>query len=164
MVQVAPSNNPPSLTDPATPNQANSSSSVIKLLHYLVVGLLLLGGLAYWLLKPPTLNPMADAQAAEAMALVQTHKAQRAPTLRQALTDRVQALAARGQGVRLGEWRVEREGGDVYLVRIYLREEGTKQWFEREYIWRVNLGTKSVVALTLPATDLMPIEPATLFP
>jgi len=135
---------------------------VVKLLHYLVVGLLLLGGLAYWLLKPPTLNPMADAQAAEAMALVQTHKAQRAPTLRQALTDRVQAIAARGQGVRLGEWRVEQEQGDLYLVKIYLREQGTTQWFEREYTWRVDLGTKSVVALTLPAADLMPAESSTL--
>ncbi|HKW86112.1 MAG TPA: hypothetical protein VJM82_03495 [Nitrospiraceae bacterium] len=134
---------------------------MIKLLHYLVVGLLMIGGLAYWLLKPPALNPMADAQAAEAMALVQTHQAQRAPTLRQALTDRVQALTARGQGVRLGEWRVEREHGDVYLVKIFLREEGTKQWFEREYIWRVDLSTRSVVALTLPAADLMPVEPGT---
>ena len=120
----------------------------------------MIGGLAYWLLKPPALNPMADAQAAEAMALVQTHQAQRAPTLRQALTDRVQALTARGQGVRLGEWRVEREHGDVYLVKIFLREEGTKQWFEREYIWRVDLSSRSVVALTLPAADLMPVEPA----
>ncbi|MGH7205418.1 MAG: hypothetical protein ACREI2_04335 [Nitrospiraceae bacterium] len=161
---MAPSNNPPSQVDPTTPGQADSSSSVIKLLHYLVVGLLLLGGLAYWLLKPPALNPMADAQAAEAMALVQTHKAQRAPTLRQALTDRVQAMAARGQGVRLGEWRVERERGEVYLVRIVVREEGTKQWFEREYIWRVNPDTRSVVALTLPAADLMPVEPGTLSP
>ena len=135
---------------------------MVKLLHYLVVGLLLLGGLAYWLLKPPTLNPMADAQAAEAMALVQTHKAQRAPTLRQALTDRDQAIAARGQGVRLGEWRVEQEQGDLYLVKIYLREQGTTQWFEREYTWRVDLGTKSVVALTLPAADLMPAESSTL--
>jgi len=137
---------------------------VVKLLHYMVVGLLLLGGLAYWFLKPPALNPMADAQAAEAMALVQTHKAQRAPTLRQALTDRVQVLAARGQAVRLGEWRVEREQGDVYLVKIFLREQGTKQWFEREYTWRVDLGTKSVVALTVPAADLMPAESSTLSP
>lgn len=137
---------------------------MIKLLHYLVVSLLLFGGLAYWFLTPPTLNPMADPQAAEAMALVQTHRAQQAPTLRQALTDRVRAMAARGQGVRLGEWRVERERGDVYLVRISVREEGTKQWFEREYIWRVDLGTKSVVALTLPATDLMPVEPGALSP
>ena len=105
-----------------------------------------------------------SAQAAEAMALVQTHKAQRAPTLRQALTDRVQVLAARGQGVRLGEWRVEREQGDVYLVKIFLREQGTKQWFEREYTWRVDLGTKSVVALTVPAADLMPAESSTLSP
>lgn len=101
---------------------------------------------------------MADARAAEAMALVQTHRAHHAPTLRQAITDRVQALAKRGQGVKLGEWRVERERGDLYLVKITLREQGTRTWFEQEYLWRVDLDTRSVVALTLPASDLMPTE------
>ena len=59
---------------------------------------------------------------------------------------------------------MEREQGDVYLVKIFLREQGTKQWFEREYTWRVDLGTKSVVALTDPAADLMPAESSTLSP
>lgn len=101
---------------------------------------------------------MADARAAEAMALVQTHRAHRAPTLRQAITDRVQALATRGQGVKLGAWRVERERGDLYLVKIFLREQGTRSWFEQEYVWRVDVDKRSVVALTLPASDLMPTE------
>jgi hypothetical protein len=139
-----------------------ASSSLVKWIHYLVVGLLLVGGLAYWALKPASLNPMADARAAEAMALVQTHRAQNAPTLLQALTDRVRRIADRGQGVRLGEWTVERRKGqeDVYLVKIFVREEGTKQWFEREYLWQVNLTKRSVVPLSMPAEDLMPLGEA----
>lgn len=136
-----------------------TSSSLVKWLHYLVVGLLVAGGLAYWLLKPANLNPMADPRAAEAMALVQTHRAHNAPTLRQALADRVQRIAARGQGVKLGEWTVEPQKGqsDTYLVKVFVREEGTReQWFEREYIWRVDLTKRSVVPLSMPAEDLMP--------
>lgn len=134
------------------------SRSVIKYLHYLVIGALIVGGLVYWALKPSALNPMADPRAAEAMALVQTHRAQQAPTIRQALANRVQAMAARGQGVRMGEWRVQRQQGDLYLVRVFVREKGTRQWFEREYIWQVNLASKSIQAITLPATALMPLE------
>jgi hypothetical protein len=108
--------------------------------------------------KPASLNPMADARAAEAMALVQTHRAQHTPTLLQAVTDRVRAIAAQGRGVRLGEWRVERQAEEAYLVHVIIREEGTKQWFEREYTWRVDLGKRSVQAISLPAMDLMPSE------
>jgi hypothetical protein len=100
---------------------------------------------------------MADPRAAEAMALVQTHKAQGAPTLRQAMTQRVQGIASRGQGVRLGEWRVEQQRDDIYLVKIDVREQGTRQWFEREYVWRVDLTKRSVVPLSMPAEDLMPL-------
>lgn len=128
-----------------------------KIIHYAVIGFLLIGGLVYWALKPPALNPMSDPMAAEAMALVQTHRADRAPTLRQAITDRVQALRAKGQGVRMGEWRVEQQEQGVYLVRVTIREQITKGWFEREYIWRVNLPTRSVTPLTDPAADLMPL-------
>jgi hypothetical protein len=99
---------------------------------------------------------MADPRAAEAMALVQTHKARHAPTLRQAMTQRVQGIAARGQGVRLGEWRVERQTDEIYLVKIDVREQGTRQWFEREYVWRVDLNRKAVAPLSMPAEDLMP--------
>jgi hypothetical protein len=124
-----------------------------------VLGLLIAGGVAYWLWKPASLNPMADARAAEAMALVQTHRAQHAPTLLQAVTNRVRAMAVQGQGVRLGEWRVERQAEDIYLVRVIIREQGTKQWFEREYLWRADLAKRSVQAISLPAMDLMPPEP-----
>ncbi len=132
--------------------------SFSRFLHYVVGGLLLAGGLAYWALRPPTLNPMADPLAAEAMALVQTHRAEHAPTLRHALTDRVQAMEKRGIGVRLGEWQVEHQQGDLYLVKVFVREQGTRQWFEREYIWQVNLAKKTVTGITLQAIDLMPID------
>lgn len=155
---VGPDGNPlPSADTPET-SQTSSASVVVRTIHYLVIGLLLGGGFMYWALKPASLNPMADARAAEAMALVQTHRAQRAPTLRQAITDRVQVMKARGQGVRTGEWRVVQEQGDRYLVSITVREQGTKQWFEREYLWRVDLANRSVDAMTLPAADLMPLE------
>lgn len=144
-------------------DQNPPSSSLVKWIHYLVVGVLVAGGLAYWALKPPTLNPMADPRAAEAMALVHTHRAQNAPTLLQALTNRVQRIAARGQGVKLGEWTVEPQKGqpDTYLVKVFVREEGTRQqWFEREYVWRVDVTKRSVVPLSMPAEDLMPLGEA----
>ena len=112
----------------------------------------------YWILKPPVLNPMSDPMAAEAMALVQTHRAQHAPTLRQAIADRVHVLSARGQGVRLGEWTVERQQDDIYVVKVWIREQVTRGWFEREYVWKVDVGKRMVVPLTVAASDLMPRE------
>jgi hypothetical protein len=154
--------NPTSPAEPDSKGQDRPSSSPVTFIHYLVVVLLVAGGLAYWALKPVRLNPMADPRAAEAMALVQTHRAQQAPTLLQALTDRVQRIADRGQGVKLGEWTVEPEKGreDAYLVKVFVREEGTRQWFEREYVWRVDLAKRSVVPLSMPAEDLMPFGEA----
>lgn len=142
-----------------TPESSQKArSSIAGTLHYAVLVLALGGGVAYWALKPPTVNPMADPRAAEAMALVQTHRAQGAPTLRHAITQRVQSIAARGQGVRLGEWTVERQNEDIYLVKIDMREQGTRQWFEREYIWRVDVSKRSVVPFSMLAEDLMPLS------
>lgn len=146
--------------DPSLPADSaesrQGSSSLVKILHYVVIGLLIAGGLGYWVFKPRTLNPMADSRSAEVMALVQTHRAQGAPTLRHAIDERVQSLHAQGKGVRAGEWRVEQETPDIYLVRVIIREEGSRSWFEREYLWRVNLPTRTVKAITLAAEDLMP--------
>ena len=157
MVQVSPTDKLTAPTDSAATGGAEASS-LARHFHVAVVGLLLVAGLAYWILQPPSINPMADSRAAEAMALVQTHRAHHAPTLRQAITDRVQALAKRGQGVRLGEWRVERQG-NLYLVKIFVREREARSWFEREYLWRVDLDARSVVAVTLPASELMAADP-----
>ncbi|WP_447972526.1 hypothetical protein [Nitrospira sp. Kam-Ns4a] len=137
----------------------NKSPSLVTILHYVVLGLLVIAGAAYWALRPSSINPMADPRAAEAMALVQTHPAHGAPTILQAVNNRVKRLADRGQGVRLDAWRVQQEAPDVYLVKVIIREEGTKQWFEREYLWRVNLKRRAVEAISMPAGDLMPLTP-----
>ena len=41
--------------------------SLSKILHYAVPAALVLAVLGYWLFKPPSLNPLTDPQAAEAM-------------------------------------------------------------------------------------------------
>lgn len=130
----------------------------VKIAHYLVYGLLAIGALAYFAFRPSFVNPLSDPQAAQAMALVQTHRAREVPTIRQAITDRVQLLSSKGQGVRLGEWRVEREQHGSYLVRVSIREQGTVEWFERTYLWRVDVANRTVTPLTLPASSIMPLE------
>jgi hypothetical protein len=147
------------LTVESSPTQpSESSSSWVRTIHYIGLGLLVAGGVAYWLLKPASLNPMADPRAAEAIALVQTHRAQGAPTILQALTEHVRAKKARGEGVYLGDWRVQRLEGDLYEVRVTMREQGRNQWFERELIWHANLATKRVNAASLPADGYMPAD------
>ena len=74
-----------------------------KVIHYTVLALLLAGGLAYWWMKPPGLNPILDPQAAEALALVQTHRAAGYPTILQAFNERVRIQENRKLGLRLGE-------------------------------------------------------------
>lgn len=130
-----------------------------KVIHYGVVFLLLAGGFVYWWMKPPTLNPITDPQAAEALALVQTHRAVGYPTILQAFNERARIQEARKLGLRLGEWQVIKQDGQRYEVRIYMREQGTTQWFERDFIWHVDLATKRVNAASLPADGLMPEGP-----
>ncbi|MDP9132616.1 MAG: esterase-like activity of phytase family protein [Nitrospirota bacterium] len=130
-----------------------------KALHYGVVLLLLGGGLVYWWMKPPSLNPMNDPQAAQALALVHTHRAVGYPTILQAFNERARIQQARNLGLRLGEWQVIKQDGQRYEVRIYMREQGTTQWFERDFIWHVDLATKRVNAASLPADGLMPEGP-----
>ncbi|WP_447976579.1 hypothetical protein [Candidatus Nitrospira bockiana] len=129
-----------------------------KVLHYGVFVLLLIAGGVYLWIREPSVNPMADPLAAEAMALVQTHRAQQAPTIRQAITDRAKSLADRGQGVRLGEWRVEQEAPGIYLVGVSLREQAAVGWFERNYLWRVDVAKRDITPLTLAATSVMPLD------
>lgn len=130
-----------------------------RYLHYGALVLLVIGGGAWWALKPPTLNPMADPRAAEAMALVQTHRALGATTLLQAINDHVRLVAEQDRGVRLGEWTVKRLDGDRYMVSVMMREQSTtRQWFEREYQWQADLGRKAIMAVSMPAESLMPID------
>ena len=130
----------------------------VKIVHYVVFGLLAIGAVAYVLLRPSFVDPMSDPEAAEAMALVQTHRAQRAPTIRQAISDRVKEISDNGKGVNLREWRVEREPSGTYLVRVSIREHVSIEWFERNYIWRVDIVKRSVIPLTIPASTLIPSD------
>ena len=139
------------------PSTDEGSPRWVTLIHVAIVVLIAAGGLWYWWAKGSSINPLSDPAAAEAMALVQTHPAKHAPTVLQAVNDRVKSMKERGQGVRLGEWRVEKDGDrpDRYLVKTFIREQGFKDWFEREYLWRVDLKRKRIEPLSLPAEDLM---------
>lgn len=146
-------------TETSPDSRSGSSFSIAKLLHYGALAVLVVGGLAYVWMKPPTLNPVVDPLAAQAVALVQTHRAAGYPSILQAFHEHVRSKTDRRQGVRLGDWRVNKLEGDRYEVRVNLREEGTNQWFEREFIWHVDLTTKRVNAASLPADGLMPEGP-----
>lgn len=138
---------------------------MIKIIHYVVLAILALGVLYYLWVTPPSLNPMADKRAAEALALVQTHRAQGYPTILQAMNEHVRSMKERGRGARLGEWRVKQVDGDLYEVRIQLRDEGLNgQWFEREFIWHAHLASKKVNAASLPADGVTPKAPDTDVP
>jgi len=132
----------------------------VKIIHYAVVSVLVLGALYYLWMKPPSLNPMPDSRAAEALALVQSHRAQGFPTILQAMTEHVRSMSERNRVARLGEWRVKQLEGDLYEIRIQLRDQGvTGQWFEREFIWHADLALKKVNAASLPADGVTPKEP-----
>jgi hypothetical protein len=133
---------------------------IVKVIHYAVVAVLLLGVLYYLWLRPPPLNPVADHRAAEALAMVQTHRAIDFPTILQAMTEHVRSMSERNRGARLGEWRVKQVEGDLYEIRVLLRDQGvTGQWFEREFIWHADLATKKVNAASLPADGVTPKAP-----
>lgn len=147
-------------TDPSPSSAAPESSSLVRTLHYAVVAVLVFGGLYYFVTKPPSLNPMADKQAAEALAMVQTHQAIGFPTILQAMNEHVRSMKERGQGVRLGEWRVKQVEGDIYEIRLQLRDQSVNgQWFEREFIWHAHLGKKKVNAASVPADGVTPMPP-----
>ena len=59
--------------------------SMVKIIHYLVLGVLALGAVYYVWTKPPTINPMLDRRGADALAMVQTHRALGYPTILQAM-------------------------------------------------------------------------------
>ena len=132
----------------------------MRIIHYAVVAVLVLGTLYYFWVKPPSLNPIADRRSAEALALVQTHRALGYPTILQAMTEHVRSMSDRNRVARLGEWRVKQVEGDQYEIRIQVRDQGTTgQWFEREFIWHADLALKKVNAASLPADGVTPKGP-----
>jgi hypothetical protein len=69
-------------------------------------------------------------------------------------------MSERNRVARLGEWRVKQLKGDLYEIRIQLRDQGvTGEWFEREFIWHADLLLKKVNAASLPADGVTPKEP-----
>lgn len=131
--------------------------AMVKLLHYAVLTVIVLGAVYYVWTKPPTINPMIDRRGADALAMVQTHRAVGYPTILQAMTEHVRSMKDRGLNARLGEWRVKQVDGDLYEVRVQLRDKGVSgQWFEREFIWHANLSLKRVNAASLPADGITP--------
>ena len=125
------------------------------LLHLATGAVLIVGVVAYWMLKPSTLNPVVEPRAIQALALVQTHQAKHAPTLLQALTNRAKEKAERGKGIRIGEWNVRQLDNGDFVVSVRVREEGTRQWFENEYVWRVDLQKGKIIPYSNYAVELM---------
>lgn len=132
----------------------------MKIIHYAAVAVLLLGAVYYLWMQPPSLKPVVDGRAAEALAMVQTYRAIGYPTILQAMTEHVRSMKEHDRVSRLGEWRVKQMEGDLYEVRLQVRDQGTTgQWFEREFIWHADLALKKVNAASLPADGVTPKDP-----
>lgn len=141
-------------------DRISSKVSLNRFAHYAVVAVLVLGGLYYAWTELPAMKSATDGAAAEALALVQSHRALGFPTILEAMNDHVRSMKERGQGVRLGEWRVKHVEGDIYEVRVQLRDQSVRgQWFEREFIWHAHLSRKQVNAASLPADGVTPKAP-----
>ncbi|NGZ01875.1 MAG: hypothetical protein CV090_02345 [Nitrospira sp. WS238] len=131
-----------------------------RMIHYTVACVVLLGALYYVWTTLPSAPTSRDPQEAEALALVQNYPAIGYSTIAQAMEDHVRTMKARGQGVRLGEWRVKHVEGDIFEIRLQLRDQGVRgQWFEREFIWHAHLQLKKVNAASLPADGVTPKAP-----
>src|SRR4029078_10436361 len=96
---------------------------MVKIIHYLVLGVLALGAVYYVWTKPPTINPMLDRRGADALAMVQTPRALGYPTLLQAMTEHVRSMKERGLNARLGEWRVKQVDGGLHEMDVELRDK-----------------------------------------
>jgi len=141
-------------------DRTSSRVSPNRVVHYAVVAVLALGGLYYVWTELPAFHQPTDQREAEALALVQSHRALGFPTILQAMNDHVRSMKERGQGVRLGAWRVKHVEGDIYEVRVQLRDQSVRgQWFEREFIWHAHLKLKRVNAASLPADGVTPPAP-----
>lgn len=133
-----------------------------QVIQYAVVAVLLLGGLYYAWVTLPSTTPSKTTREAEALALVQNHPAIGFPSILDAMNEHVRSMKARGQGVRLGEWRVKQVEGQIYEIRVQLRDQSVRgQWFEREFIWHAHLDLKKVNAASLPADGVTPQPPDT---
>jgi hypothetical protein len=144
----------------APDDQAESRPRWVRWIEWSLVVAMIggIGGYLFW--KP--LNPMADPNAAQALALVQTHPARSAPSIRQALDQIMQANHKPDRSSSMGDWTVQRnnrtEDREGYLVRVELRLPGDQRhrWLEWEYLWLVRLSPEAIVPLSRPAAEVMP--------
>ena len=118
---------------------------------------LLVGGVAGYLLWKP-LDPMGNQQAAQALALVQTHPARSAPSIRQAIDAVMKANRTADRSPFIGDWTVRSDGRDGYRVRVSVRLPGDQKdrWIEWEYLWLVRLSPPTVIPMSRPAVEIMP--------
>ncbi|MEK6694301.1 MAG: hypothetical protein AABY67_02970 [Nitrospirota bacterium] len=142
-----------------TPESRHRSSLVIAFEWAAVA--LLVGGVAGYLLWKP-LDPMGDPRAAQALALVQTHPARSAPSIRQAIGDVMKANRRADRSPSISDWSVrpDDQAGerDSYHVRLVVRLPGGQEhrWIEWEYLWKVRLSPPAVIPMSRPAVEIMP--------
>ena len=136
-----------------------------RMIHFMVMAIIVVGGLSYVWISMPVFKKTGgavarDAREGDALALVQSHPAIGASTILEAMDVHVRSMQERGQGVRLGDWRVQHVENDIYEIRIQLRDQSVRgQWFEREFIWHAHLTLKKVNAASLPADGITPKAP-----
>lgn len=135
------------------PDQYKKIFGVI-LIFILAIGFYLL----YLFVQPTAYRLPDDPQALESLALVKNHLSRQGYTLAEAVQLLVDDLEAKGIPFREGDWQVASQGEDKYVVRKIIREKGSKEWFEREYAWRVDIKEKSIRVISLAAQQLMPFE------
>jgi len=143
-------------------------SRLLVWIEWSAVVLLVCGVAGYLLWKP--LDPMGDPRAAQALALVQTHPARAALSIRQAIGDVMKANRRGERAPSIGDWsvRLDDQPGkmangqagerDLYRVRVVVRLPGdqTNRWIEWEYLWQVRLSPPAVIPLSRPAVEVMP--------
>lgn len=134
--------------------------SLNRVIQLVVTLVLVSGGVYYVWTGLLGINQVLDREAAEALTMVQSYPAIGGGTILEAMNNHVRSMKERGQGVRLGEWRVHRVENDIYEIRVQLRDQSVRgQWFEREFIWHAHLAKKKVNAASLPADGITPKEP-----
>jgi len=122
---------------------------------------LLVGGVAGYIFWKP-LDPMSDPRAARALALVQTHPARSAPSIRQAIDAVMRANRTADRSPSISDWAVrpDDQAGerDSYRVRVVVRLPGDQKhrWIEWEYLWTVRLSPPAVIPRFRPAVEVMP--------
>ncbi|MCZ6799540.1 MAG: hypothetical protein O7F12_03545 [Nitrospirae bacterium] len=129
-----------------------------KPLIYIIVGFFICAGLASQFITPTKIVVPEDPLAEEALNLIKAHPARQSPSIDMAIQEIAKDLKNRGKFVHLGEWRVAKEAEGTYMVSILIKEQGTTEWIERDYAWRVDTRDKSLRIVTLPATHIMPFH------